>query len=192
MLDFAYVTASREPDPNDVRDKLQHLMSMECFYVHARNLIEFYHGVKAQTESRTAVADEFTKAKISYPEFGNDESDINDQVAHLNLARGTHAHEPMDGTTLNRIYEQLGRCLDSFQSNLSEDAAKVWQPRVRRFYAPESNTFNSACTASYESLSHPGGPVLSTAIDNVYFSYNANATEIHLSLGDPILRANNG
>jgi hypothetical protein len=84
QLDASYIYAGRPV--SDQQDRLGQLIAIDCFYLHARSLIEFYARRPSQRDSRTAAAWEFTETPLDYPSDGSKyEALINDQVAHLRV-----------------------------------------------------------------------------------------------------------
>lgn len=149
QLDYAFVVAGSEHKTR--QEALHRMMAIDSFYMHSRNLIEFYERQSSKGErSRTACARDFTSTEVLFPSFRDYMSLINDQVTHLNFARGTHANDPLDGKTISEIKVLLDKCLDLFQRNLSSDATVCWKNREEREYTFEANSFNSACTVIYE------------------------------------------
>ena len=80
-------TSSSEDD----QERLTRLMAIDCFYLHARSLIEFYEGNEVDPTKTRVSARRFTKHPPSYPNFEPYRDVINDQVTHLQLERGVQA-----------------------------------------------------------------------------------------------------
>jgi hypothetical protein len=167
ILDYAFVIAATKAE--GAEESLHRLMAMDAFYIHARNLIEFFHG--SSVDGRTAVARRFTKeGDFNYHNFDEYKEIINDQVAHLNLARGTNASRTIDGEVLAQIRDKLNVCLNRFQCNLTKDAHQHWQRRQTKNYAITDDSQDSACTVIYETLTNNYD--VSDTIDNIYYKAN--------------------
>jgi hypothetical protein len=122
----------------------------ECFFLHARNLLEFFN----KHQSRTASASAFTSRRLTY-ELASLEDAINNQIVHPNYARGENASEPvLNGTHVQRIKGDIDRAVADFQSALTDDAKEHWKPRksdnttvsVASFYASATNAIHSVTT----------------------------------------------
>jgi hypothetical protein len=122
------------------------------------------------SEGRTAVAKLFTGGAFEYPNFADYDETINDQVAHLNLDRGTNAKPTLDGQVLTVIKSKLDVCLKLFQSHLSTDALKHWKTRSTKNYVVIDKSQDTACTAIYESFTSSNNA--SQVIDTIYWTYN--------------------
>jgi hypothetical protein len=125
MLDYAYEALAKETLQSDDAE-LSKNASIECFFLHARNLIEFFNGSKSV--ERTASAAHFTTEEISYdlPKLMNE---INNQIAHLNYPRGAHT-KVLNGSDMRRIKEAIDRAVTLFQNKLSDDARPHWEVRM--------------------------------------------------------------
>ena len=133
---------------------LHRLMALDAFYLHARALIEFYHGAFSMTEGRTAAAHKFTTAIVDYPSFKDCIDTINDQVAHLNLARGSSAKITLDGCVLTSIKTKLDICLGEFQKNLTTEARGHWKERnFEHYHFVIDKSEATACTEIYMTVS---------------------------------------
>lgn len=152
QLDASYIYAGNPV--SDRRDRLGQLIAIDCFYLHARSLIEFYARRPSQQDSRTAAAWEFTEAPLDYPSDGSKyEALINDQVAHLNYARGRHSKEPLSGPSMIEIHRVLEASFYKFQANLTAQSKKHWTGRQPRVINVTEGNQNSACNEIYMSVS---------------------------------------
>ena len=168
LLEYAFaVAASKAQGPEQ---SLHRLLAIDGFYLHARNLIEFYKGAVAKTEGRTAAAGRFTKGAVEYPSFADVDEVINDQVAHLNLDRGTNAKLSLDGSTLTTIKTRLDQCLRLFQNGLTDDARACWKERSATVHIVVDESMASACTVIYES--YTSSYDVRSSIDRFYYTYN--------------------
>lgn len=152
QLDAAYVFAGRPAEAQE--GLLLRLMAIDCFYLHARSLIEFYGRRPTKTDGRTAAAWEFTNDPIDYP---SDETKfsalINDQVAHLNYARGANSEQPLSGASMIQIHTVLDQSLQKFQHHLTKEALQHWKHREPRGIWIQAGNQESACNEIYMSTS---------------------------------------
>ncbi len=131
-------TSSNDKDPRLI-------MAFECFWLHARNLIEFFKtdDPKASTVSPHA----FTKTELDYG-FGSKElmDRINAQISHLQRNRGLFASGPLTGTDMIQVKERIDCALARFQSELKGELKEWWCHRdpVATEYA--ENLSATACT----------------------------------------------
>lgn len=174
LLDYAFVVAASKAE--DAPQSLHRLLAIDGFYLHARNLIEFYKGAIAMTEGRTAAAGRFTASMVDYPSFSDVDEVLNDQVAHLDLDRGTNAKQALDGATLTSIKTRLDTCLELFQRNLTEDAHACWRDRTQSQYIVADASLATACTVIYESISSSFD--VRGTVDSIYFTYNPDLKDM--------------
>ncbi|MGA8155123.1 MAG: hypothetical protein WB822_02700 [Rhodoplanes sp.] len=123
--------------------------TIETFWVHARNIHEFFQN--KQTNGRTAAANKFTTKSIYYEfkEFGNKIQNIHDQIAHLNYSRPRTAEQKLDLAFARRVKEAIDRAVGNFQANLRPEATRYWRTRSAKQIASVSElALNSSHTTS--------------------------------------------
>jgi hypothetical protein len=97
------------------------------FWLHARNLIEFFKT--PASDSRTAAADHFTTEVIHYEMPSKEmKNKINDQISHLNYDRLTDFGKLTFDDAI-RIKGQIDRAVAKFQIHLRAEARSLWQFR---------------------------------------------------------------
>jgi hypothetical protein len=141
MLDGAYELLANVEGEDDHAKMLTNVY-IECFFLHARNLIEFF----TKTQKRTASASMFTHKRIDY-ELPDLMDQINDQISHPNLARGDNCMEPLTGSHIARIKGAIDRAVSLFQSKLKEDARTHWRNREAKSTEIPAAFYSSATNA---------------------------------------------
>lgn len=126
------------------------MMPINGFWLHARNLIEFF--TRPASDSRTAAAGHFTTKVIHY-EMPNKEvvEKINDQISHLNYDRLTEFGKLTIYDAV-RIKEQIDRAISKFQDHLTVEAASLWQNRNRIKVQLNDHLSPQSRTSSYPSF----------------------------------------
>jgi hypothetical protein len=142
MLDMAYAWLAQETDKTDV-DRVHVSMCIECFCLHARNLIEFFQRTVL---GRTAAAVTFTNKEEHY-EFEDCTDDINDQICHLNYNRHTAGDPKLIGAVFRRIKESIDRAVSHFQDNLTQEFKNHWTVRTSLKIEPGGNFYLSTTNA---------------------------------------------
>lgn len=108
------------------------------FWVHARNLIEFYDKPKVHNASASAFTTEplcpefrLRKGGPAITNAGMAFSDlINEQVCHLKYERVSVTDEKLGGYDLQRVKESIDRAMKKFQGMLTPEARAVWVDRI--------------------------------------------------------------
>ncbi len=121
------------------------IMAFECFWLHARNLFEFFKtdDPKASTISPHV----FTKTKLDY-EFGSSDlmERINAQITHLQRSRGLSASAPLTGAEMIQVKERIDIAVSRFQAELKDDLKEWWSQREPVAIEYAENLSPTACT----------------------------------------------
>ena len=144
MLDKAYellITEMHNEEPNRVIVSL----CIECFWLHARNLIEFFRGTNKS--GRTAAAITFTKDQVAYVFDTNITEFINDQICHINYNRNILSESKLMGSEVKRNKESIDRAVLKFQDNLTEESRGHWSIRNPAKFIPSGSFYPSATNA---------------------------------------------
>lgn len=105
--------------------------AIEAFWIHARNLLEFF-GRESQAEGRTACAQDFTHSSLTYDlPFDNLKELINEQICHLQYKRYRDPLDKIDGFTMQRVMEAIDRAIALFEVTLKQDFAELWSARPK-------------------------------------------------------------
>lgn len=120
---FAVSIDLKKPDPKSV---ICNNMIFECFWLHARNLIEFFQKDYPE-DARVACAGWFTTRHLHY-EFDDKLVDlVNEQVTHLSPFRGSYANPKLSGYQIYLIKSGIDRAFLFFQNNLKAEFATDWK-----------------------------------------------------------------
>jgi hypothetical protein len=187
QLEAAFVAAA-SPATRDV-EKRRRLIAIDCFYLHARNLIEFYMGNETDPTKTRVHAIRFTTEPQTYPSFKDFIDIINDQVTHLQLARGDHAEQALDGAVMTTIKSKLDSALETFQRHLTDEAKRYWCWREKQTI-PFSSSHDAACTAIYSTLTGTAG--IADLIKGEFLNSECGEPALLLVLPSVSQRANNG
>lgn len=128
-------SSSNEKDP-------RRIVAFECFWLHARNLIEFF-GTNA-VDASTVSPKVFTKKALVY-NIGSDTLmlRINKQISHLQHERGLSGDAPLTGADMIAVKEQIDTAVSRFEADLHEEAKEWWVSRT-----PVSIVYDQALTAT--------------------------------------------
>jgi hypothetical protein len=104
-------------------------MAIEAFWLHARNLVEFFtlRPNVSGTYSGVASARDFTDTAFkSDLELGDLPNTINSQVCHLRYERTSNVPEKLDGFDIQRVKTALDRDITKFTRHLTPESRKLW------------------------------------------------------------------
>jgi hypothetical protein len=137
-----------------LREWYRQMSIIEVFWGQTRILVEFFTGTLAS--SNTSAAEHFTKKKLQYDFAFGDENIVtmmNDQIAHMNTARTTDPGKKLKPEAMWRVGAALGRALERFIENLTDDSRKIWDIRTSGYqkinagYVYVSQTLNASSAA---------------------------------------------
>jgi|ERR1043165_1916601 hypothetical protein len=113
-------------------------MAIESFWVHARNLVEFFtlRPNVDGTCSGVASARDFTDSGFrSDLTLGDLPDTINSQICHLRYERTSNVPEKLDGFDIQRVKAALDRDISKFIEHLWPDTRQFWNGE--RFPRPD-------------------------------------------------------
>jgi hypothetical protein len=103
---------------------------IEAFWTHARNLVEFLAQRKGQGDFKgTASAQDFAKRYSHDPNLRSTDTQINEEVNHLQYDRESKQEQQPNGYRMNLVREAIRREFDKFQTLLDRPYRDIW---VRR------------------------------------------------------------
>jgi hypothetical protein len=104
--------------------------AIECFWLHARNLLEFLRQPKSSPDTGASVSARDFTTKFNHDPIGRCiEDEINKAFTHLQYGRKSQPQETLDAYTMLRVKEHIEREIAKFQRDLSDGCNKVWKPR---------------------------------------------------------------
>jgi hypothetical protein len=134
MLQGAYEFLQNPAYAHDRRHLFVRNAAIECFWLHARNLIDFFTQETSATsfETRGAVSAFHFTTKSYEPEgIGRQISDdINQAITHLQYDRKSQAQPPLDVFVMRRVKEHIERQTKKFEDALTVEPGKVWVRRT--------------------------------------------------------------
>lgn len=126
---------------------------IECFFLHARNLLDFF--LRMSMDQNAVAAMHFTKDKVYYEFPCNLLGRINEQISHLKYERADAGQARLSVTDVEVTKQFLDVAIKRFQSNLCSQLTGSWQtrqPKVVCFlYEAEPSATNVISIASSES-----------------------------------------
>jgi hypothetical protein len=135
VLDEALIAWCDNPkrDNETKQQWFRRMSAIEAFWVHARNLEEFFED--RQGDSRTAAASHFSATRFicSTSEVTKLVEKIQDQVVHLNYDRATCLEQKLSYWDAVRIKDQIDRAVQRLQEQLTDEAKRHWKPRQPQF-----------------------------------------------------------
>ena len=120
------------------------IMAFECFWLHARNLIEFFrtNDLDAGTVSSRA----FTNTAHDYGFDPLLMTRINEQITHLQRSRGLSANGPLYGSDMICVKERIDNAVFRFQADLKSDQEDWWTQRTPVVLEYSQSLSTLACT----------------------------------------------
>jgi hypothetical protein len=107
-------------------------LAVECFWTHARNLIEFFRRPRNPDTSGTAAASDFTADRFKM-NFDSKmlEDEINQQITHLQYGRPVDAEQKLNTTRMHYIKNAIDSFVRRFIGalELEKDWKGVFGPR---------------------------------------------------------------
>ncbi len=172
MLDAAYEILTANAHTSAPQDWFSRNAAINEFWLHARNLIEFYCNPSGTSASASDFTTEplrpefrFKKNAAAVTNAGEDFSTlINEQICHLKYERVTSPDEKLGGYDLQRVKESIDRALNKFQGLLTDEARRVWKERKKQTISisgavEPSTSFGSTTTSlQLEASWGPTGP----------------------------------
>ena len=124
---------------------------VECFCIHARNLIDFFRDRKPYSDNQ-ACAHHFTET--TYSPFQKGEIDtrlydkVNKQIAHLTYHRSTHEKDKIGQADRNKLLKILQDEIALFSAQLKPEYKSMWRPDLSNKLVPlpSLGRFNATTT----------------------------------------------
>src|SRR6185295_8193960 len=133
------------------KDLFLHNAAIEVFWVHARNLEEFFTEPPSGGGS-VASARDFTDGFDAKLEVDKLIAQTQFDVVHLQYERPTTQDKKLNAFDMQRAYEAIQRAVRKFEAQMTKDANKFWKPRTFMQFNTPAN-IPSACTAFGSSTS---------------------------------------
>jgi hypothetical protein len=84
--------------------------AIECFWMHARNLLEFFRLPKSSPDTRASVSPKDFTNGFQHDGIGRTiEDDINRAITHLQYGRKSQPQETLDRWTMCRVKDHIER-----------------------------------------------------------------------------------
>jgi hypothetical protein len=157
VLDAAYDFIHGNGHDLEREDWLRINSAIEAFWLHARNLIEFFERRTTGDDKGIASAEDFTKRPVQYdlpPKRQGIRLMIDQQVCHLQYNRITdadhksgHAPTKIGGTEMWQVKGMIDRALTLFQKELTYEGSELWETRS----PPKILAFGGGVSASSHS-----------------------------------------
>jgi hypothetical protein len=106
-------------------------LAIESFWLHARNLAEFFHHPRNGSEVGVASASDFTKSQRFDPKMDLQKliDEINIQVSHLQYGRPSDFQEKLNSARMAYVKSAITKAVKRFEADLTDEARAVWAPR---------------------------------------------------------------
>jgi hypothetical protein len=104
--------------------------SVECFWLHARNLIEFLTHPPSGGHRGTVSARDFAPSFEPETIMRDMDRRINAGVSHLVYERKSQPEEKLGGYDMLRVKEHIDREIKLFERALLPEYAEIWVPRA--------------------------------------------------------------
>jgi hypothetical protein len=129
MLDWTYKLLQ---DPKCAEIRRSHVftnMAIECFWLHARNLIVFLRRKSPAADAGEASASHFTVNDFVPLRAFKEEDQINVQVSHLKYERPSNGDLKLNTSRMTNVYEAIHRALREWGEALKVEYADIWRQR---------------------------------------------------------------
>jgi hypothetical protein len=133
--------------------------AIECFWIHARNLLEFLTHPRNATPTGIVSAQDFTDGYRFDFKMKQIDTLINEQIAHLKYERKATSEEQLGSAEVWRVKETIDREVREFERTLLPGARSLWTRRevkYRRAWPGQQSTSTAATT--YGVVTGPTGP----------------------------------
>ena len=150
MLDWTYKLL-RDPHSAELRrSQLFTNMAIECFWLHARNLIVFLRRKSPTADAGEASASHFTVNDFVPPRTFKEEDEINTQVSHLKYERPSSAELKLNTSRMTNVYEAIHSALRAWGTALRPEYVDIWQQRspIRVEFSSEPLSATNAITTT--------------------------------------------
>ena len=154
MLDLTYMLLH---DPKSAELRRSHLltnMAIECFWLHARNLIVFLRRKSPVADAGEASASHFTANEFVPLRNFKEEDEINTQVSHLKYERPSSHDLKLNTLRMENVYEAIHGALREWGQVLKVEYAGIWRQRspVRVKFSSEPLSATNVITTTSTTL----------------------------------------
>jgi hypothetical protein len=123
-------------------------LANESFWLHARNLLEFFKHPRNGSEVGVASASDFVKSKKFDAQLDLQAliDDINVQISHLQYGRPSTVEQKLNSARMEHVRGAINSALRRFEADMTDEAKSIWgAPRQALSITTTSQTV-TACT----------------------------------------------
>jgi hypothetical protein len=122
-------------------------LAIESFWLHARNLLEFFSYPRSGTETGVASASDFVRSKRFEPQINLQTliDEINVQIAHLQYGRPSNFEQKLNSARMSYVRGAINKAVKLFEADMIDEAKAVWRPLPRLQINMTTQTV-TACT----------------------------------------------
>jgi hypothetical protein len=133
--------------------------AIECFWTHARNLIEFLTHPASGTQIGTVSARDFAPKFSPQTIMKEMDKRINEGVTHLLYERAELEKIKLNGYDMLRVKEHIDREISRFEKEMNPEYRSVWVPRnPSKWVVADDQTLTATNSTTSTSLLIGGGP----------------------------------
>ena len=103
--------------------------TIECFWTHARTIVEFLTHPSSAVPAGTVSARDFTHQYFPDMRMKSMDQRINAQISHLTYERKSSAAEKLDGFAMLRAKRAIDSEIRRFEEHMLPEYREVWTPR---------------------------------------------------------------
>ncbi len=129
MFDWAYKFLFDDGTANARRNQALTNLAIECFWLHARNLIIFFRRPATNATIGEASSSDFTEQRFHPSRAFKEEDEINAQVSHLKYERPSTTEEKLNTTKMPNVHEAIHSIIREWERLMKKDYGDIWKKR---------------------------------------------------------------
>jgi hypothetical protein len=147
MLDWSYAALYDDQLASFKNHMLIRNLAVESFWLHARNLLEFFNRPRNGTEVGVASASDFVKSRRFDAQLDLQAliDEINIQISHLQYGRPSTPEQKLNSARMDYVRSAIKSALGRFEADLIDEARAVWAP-PSTFQITTTTQTLTACT----------------------------------------------
>jgi hypothetical protein len=129
MFEDAFLWLNADEYTEQRKENFLKNAAIESFWVHARNLIEFFAQPKNADAGGTVSAKDFTGTYYPNLNMRTLDTEINEQICHLRYDREKSDLQKLSGWDMLRVKQTIDREIKNFEQALTPESRAIWIAR---------------------------------------------------------------
>jgi hypothetical protein len=128
MLEWSYAALYDDQLASFRNHMLIRNLALESFWLHARNVLEFFNRPRNGTEVGVASASDFIKSKRFDAQLDLQAliDDINVQISHLQYGRPSTFEQKLNSARMEHVRGAINSALRRFEAGMVDEAKAIW------------------------------------------------------------------